>query len=77
MALDVVHTPIPPAALREYLGMLDARGETYEFLVNSTATSASLSLGLCREGCEDAMTVTLNMDGTWTAAHVLVVGEAR
>lgn len=74
MALDVIPTPISPEVVNKYLDKLDKRGEPYQFLTNIRSPH-KIDLELNRDGAADALTITLNSDGTWVASHVLIVGE--
>lgn len=74
MALDVIPTPIPHYAVNQYLEKLDQRGEVYSFIA-SIRSPKLIDLELNRDGTEDALKITLNVDGTWTAEHAIVIGE--
>jgi hypothetical protein len=74
MALDVIPTPIRHTAVVQYLEKLDQRGEVYSLLA-TVRSPHKLELELNRDGAEDALKITLNVDGTWFAEHVIVVGE--
>lgn len=80
MALDTLSTPIAHSLVTEYLDKLDERGETYEFLVTSAdapqrGKRGALGLVLHREGTDDPLTIKLHPDGTWTAEHLIIIGE--
>lgn len=80
MTFDTLPTPVSCQTAALYLAKLDERGETYGFNVTSPTFVARgevgpITLALYREGSDDPLTLTLNMDGTWTAAHVLTIGE--
>lgn len=80
MALDTIPTPVSHQTAALYMAKLDERGETYGFNVTSPTFVARGEVGpiglvLYREGSDDPLTLTLNMDGTWVAEHLLVVGE--
>lgn len=74
MALDVIPTPIPHYAVNQYLDKLDQRSEVYSFIA-SVRSPKIIDLQLNRDGADDALTIKLSADGTWTAEHVLVIGE--
>lgn len=76
MSLDTVHVPVAPFVVQAYLKKLDEREEVHSFIVG-IIHAKYVELELHRDGDKDAMTLRLNADGTWTAEHVLVVGEKR
>lgn len=76
MALDTIDTPVSHVVVQQYLARLDARGESYSFDVTPTPQPGkSIRLILNREGCEDALELRLDLEGKWSASHVIVIGE--
>jgi hypothetical protein len=78
MSLDTLPVAVNHVTVKNYLDKLDERGEIYSFVVtneNVGKNTRPLVLTLNRDGTDDALELRLLSDGTWSATHVIVVGE--
>ncbi len=75
MSLDTVPVAISAVSFNKYIHQLNERDEVYSFNVETIGFPTILTLH--RDGCEDPLYIMLQEDGTWSAHHVLVVGEKQ
>jgi len=79
MALETIPVVLSHDNVQQYLSKLNERAEGYGFDVSETAVRGRpIKLQLWRDGeAEDALSIELNPNGTWTASHRIIVGEKQ